>query len=172
MAMTESTPAVQGQRKTKVGRVVSDKMDKTIVVSVERLTRHRLYKRVIRLTTKFKAHDEDNDARVGDTVRIEESRPLSATKRWRLVEVVQRSGDQGAAAELELVAEGAEVSEAIHAAAHPGRGRHDADAADADAAEAGEAPESETAVEAGADDAPAVEAEAEAPEAAEKDDKQ
>ena len=132
--MTESTPAVQGQRKTKVGRVVSDKMDKTIVVSVERLTRHRLYKRVIRLTTKFKAHDEDNDAHIGDTVRIEESRPLSATKRWRLVEVVQRSGDHGAAAEFELVAEGAEVSEAIHAAAHPGRGRHDAEAADADAA--------------------------------------
>ena len=98
MAMTESTPAVQGQRKTKVGRVVSDKMDKTIVVSVERLTRHRLYKRVIRLTTKFKAHDEDNDAHVGDTVRIEESRPLSATKRWRLVEVVQRAGDHGALA--------------------------------------------------------------------------
>jgi small subunit ribosomal protein S17 len=134
MAMTESTPVVQGQRKTKVGRVVSDKMDKTIVVSVERLTRHRLYKRVIRLTTKFKAHDEDNDAHIGDTVRIEESRPLSATKRWRLVEVVQRSGDHGAAAEFELVAEGAEVSEAIHAAAHPGRGRHDAEAADADAA--------------------------------------
>ena len=154
MAMTESTQTVQAQRKTKVGRVVSDKMDKTIVVSVERLTRHRLYKRVIRLTTKFKAHDEDNDAHVGDTVRIEESRPLSATKRWRLVEVVQRSGDHGAAAELELISEDAEVSEAIHAAAHPGRGRHDADA---DAAEAGE---SEATVEvadaavAAAEDAP------------------
>ena len=60
-------------------------MDKTIVVSVERLARHPLYKRVIRLTTKFKAHDEANDARIGDTVLIEESRPLSATKRWRLV---------------------------------------------------------------------------------------
>ena len=68
-----------GKRKTKVGRVVSDKMDKTIVVSVERLARHRLYKRVIRLTTKFKAHDEANEARIGDTVLIEESRPLSAT---------------------------------------------------------------------------------------------
>ncbi len=77
---------MQGKRKTKVGRVVSDKMDKTIVVSVERLARHRLYKRVIRLTTKFKAHDEANDARIGDTVLIEEARPLSATKRWRLVE--------------------------------------------------------------------------------------
>jgi small subunit ribosomal protein S17 len=182
MAMTESTPVVQGQRKTKVGRVVSDKMDKTIVVSVERLTRHRLYKRVIRLTTKFKAHDEDNDAHVGDTVRIEESRPLSATKRWRLVEVVQRSGDHGAAAELELVAEDAEVSEAIHAAAHPGRGRHDADAADADATDAdaadadatgtGEAAEGEIAAEAPADDAPVAESEAEAPAAAEKGDKQ
>ena len=127
MAVIESTPAVQGKRKTKVGRVVSDKMDKTIVVSVERLARHRLYKRVVRLTTKFKAHDEDNDAHVGDTVRIEESRPLSATKRWRLVEVVQRSGDHGASAELELIAQDADVSEAIHAAAHPGRAKHDAD---------------------------------------------
>jgi small subunit ribosomal protein S17 len=124
MAMTES-PAVQAQRKTKTGRVVSDKMDKTIVVSVERLTRHRLYKRVVRLTTKFKAHDEANEAHVGDTVLIEESRPLSATKRWRLVEVVQRAGDHGAA---ELLGEEAAVSEAIHAAAHPGR-KHDDDAA-------------------------------------------
>ena len=129
MAIDESTGTVQAQRKTKVGRVVSDKMDKTIVVSVERLTRHRLYKRVIRLTTKFKAHDETNDAHVGDTVLIEESRPLSATKRWRLLEVVQRSGDHGARAELDLVSESAEVSEAIHAAAHPGR-RHDGDEAE------------------------------------------
>jgi small subunit ribosomal protein S17 len=166
MAMTESTPAVQAQRKTKVGRVVSDKMDKTIVVSVERLTRHRLYKRVIRLTTKFKAHDEDNDAHVGDTVRIEESRPLSATKRWRLVEVVQRSGDHGAAAELELVAEGAEVSEAIHAAAHPGRVRHDADVDAADAEAAVVEPEAKS------DAAAQAEAEAETPEAAAKDDDQ
>jgi small subunit ribosomal protein S17 len=132
MAMTEGPAAVQGKRKTKVGRVVSDKMDKTIVVSVERLTRHRLYKRVIRLTTKFKAHDEANDAHVGDTVLIEESRPLSATKRWRLVEVVQRAGDHGAPAELELLAEEAAVSEAIHSAAHPGRARHDAEPEAAD----------------------------------------
>jgi small subunit ribosomal protein S17 len=106
------------KRKTKVGRVVSDKMDKTIVVSVERLARHRLYKRVIRLTTKFKAHDELNEARVGDTVRIEESRPLSATKRWRLIEVVKRA-IEGAAEPI--VAEEAETTEAIHMAAHPGR---------------------------------------------------
>ena len=106
------------KRKAKVGRVVSDKMDKTIVVSVERLARHRLYKRVIRLTTKFKAHDERNEARVGDTVRIEESRPLSATKRWRLIEIVERAGE---GATEPIVFEEAETTEAIHMAAHPGR---------------------------------------------------
>ncbi len=110
---------MDSKRKTKVGRVVSDRMDKTIVVAVERLARHRLYKRVIRLTTKFKAHDELNEARIGDTVLIEESRPLSATKRWRLVQVLSRSGE--AQASTELVAEEAGTSEAIHAAAHPGR---------------------------------------------------
>ncbi len=123
--MTGADTQVQGKRKTKVGRVVSDRMDKTIVVSVERLARHRLYKRVIRLSTKFKAHDETNDARIGDTVLIEESRPLSATKRWRLVSVVQRSGDHVLPGEV--VMDEAETSEAIHAAAHPGRTR-DADA--------------------------------------------
>jgi small subunit ribosomal protein S17 len=123
--MTGATPQVQNKRKTKVGRVVSDKMDKTIVVSVERLARHPLYKRVIRLTTKFKAHDEANDAHTGDTVLIEESRPLSATKRWRLVEVISRAGEHGSPADV--VSEEAETSEAIHAAAHPGR--HAADEA-------------------------------------------
>jgi small subunit ribosomal protein S17 len=81
---------MQGKRRTKVGRVVSDKMDKTVVVTVERLRRHPIYKRVVRLSSKFKAHDEENAARVGDTVRIEESRPLSHEKRWRVVEVVAR----------------------------------------------------------------------------------
>jgi small subunit ribosomal protein S17 len=113
---------VQAKRKTKVGRVVSDRMDKTIVVSVERLARHPLYKRVIRLTTKFKAHDETNDARIGDTVLIEESRPLSATKRWRLVSIIQRAGEHGLPGET-VVSEEAAVTEAIHAAAHPGRTR-------------------------------------------------
>nr|AKQ02113.1 30S ribosomal protein S17, small subunit ribosomal protein S17 [uncultured Chloroflexi bacterium Rifle_16ft_4_minimus_34323]AKQ05118.1 30S ribosomal protein S17, small subunit ribosomal protein S17 [uncultured Chloroflexi bacterium Rifle_16ft_4_minimus_6101] len=132
-----NTPASpeRGVRKTKTGRVVSDKMDKTIVVSVERLTRHRLYKRVIRLSTKFKAHDEANIAHVGDTVLIEESRPLSATKRWRLVSVIQSVGDHGMPDDL--VVEEAAVTEAIHGAAHPGRTRHeaigDADAVAADA---------------------------------------
>jgi small subunit ribosomal protein S17 len=118
--------AVQGKRKTKVGRVVSDKMDKTIVVSVERLTRHPLYKRVIRLTTKFKAHDEANEAHVGDTVLIEESRPLSATKRWRLVSIVARAGE---GTMPDAVVEDEAVDEAIHGAAHPGKHLHDHEAA-------------------------------------------
>ncbi len=133
--MTGADIQVQGKRKTKVGRVVSDKMDKTIVVSVERLARHRLYKRVIRLTTKFKAHDEENDARIGDTVLIEESRPLSATKRWRLVSVVQRGGDHGLPGEI--VAEEEATTEAIHAAAHPGRTRAEDDDATSSDDEAG-----------------------------------
>ncbi len=118
--MTGANTTVQTKRKLKVGRVVSDKMDKTRVVSVERWARHRLYKRVIRLSTKFKAHDETNDARIGDTVQIEESRPLSATKRWRLVSVIARAGEHGLPGEA-VVEEEAEVTEAIHAAAHPGR---------------------------------------------------
>jgi small subunit ribosomal protein S17 len=109
---------VQGNRKTKVGRVVSDKMDKTIIVSVERLTRHPLYKRVIRASSKFAAHDELNAARVGDTVRIEESRPLSRTKRWRLVEVISRAGEDQPS---ELVVDESATTEVIHAVAHPGK---------------------------------------------------
>jgi|SRR2546422_11168924 len=130
--MTGANNQVQTKRKTKVGRVVSDKMDKTIVVSVERLARHPLYKRVIRLTTKFKAHDELNDAHTGDTVMIEESRPLSATKRWRLIEVVARAGTHGIPSEI--VADEEATTEAIHAAAHPGR-THDDGSTEADAGE-------------------------------------
>jgi small subunit ribosomal protein S17 len=110
-------------------------MDKTIVVSVERLARHPLYKRVIRLTTKFKAHDEENDAHTGDTVLIEESRPLSATKRWRLVKVVARAGEHGSPADI--IAEEEATTEVIHAAAHPGRRSADDAAADETAADAG-----------------------------------
>ena len=131
--MTAPSRMPASTRKTKTGRVVSDKMDKTIVVSVERLARHPLYKRVIRLTTKFKAHDESNEAHVGDTVLIEESRPLSATKRWRLVRIVAKAGDHGTTADL--VGEEEAVSEAIHAAAHPGRVKAEADEATADAGE-------------------------------------
>jgi small subunit ribosomal protein S17 len=119
MPTAGATTPVQGQRKTKVGRVVSDKMDKTIVVSVERLTRHPLYKRVMKASTKFAAHDEQNDARIGDTVLIEESRPLSATKRWRLVSVLSRAGEERAGETI--VGEEPETTEAIHAAAHPGK---------------------------------------------------
>ncbi len=79
------------RRQQKVGRVVSDKMQKTIVVAVESLKRDRIYKRTYKYTTKFKAHDEDNTARMGDVVRIEETRPLSKDKRWRLVEILQRA---------------------------------------------------------------------------------
>jgi len=147
--MTGANTTVQAQRKTKVGRVVSDKMDKTIVVSVERLARHRLYKRVIRLSTKFKAHDPANDARIGDTVLIEESRPLSATKRWRLVSVVQRAGEHGLPGEA-VVAEEAETTEAIHAAAHPGR-VHAVDATDAAPADADAAVADTAGVEAAPD---------------------
>jgi small subunit ribosomal protein S17 len=135
--MTGANNQVQTtKRKTKVGRVVSDKMDKTIVVSVERLARHPLYKRVIRLTTKFKAHDELNDAHTGDTVMIEESRPLSATKRWRLIEVVARAGTHGIPSEI--VADEEATTEAIHSAAHPGR-THDDGSTGADAGDAGNA---------------------------------
>jgi small subunit ribosomal protein S17 len=148
--MTAQSRMPASTRKTKTGRVVSDKMDKTIVVSVERLARHPLYKRVIRLTTKFKAHDEANDAHVGDTVLIEESRPLSATKRWRLVRVVARAGDHGTTADL-VGAEEA-VTEAIHAAAHPGR-------KSAETGEAGDAADADSAESESADDAAADAAE-------------
>ena len=85
---------MQGKRRSKTGRVVSDKMDKTVVVSVERLRRHPVYKRVVRLSSKFKAHDESNGAQVGDTVRIEECRPMSRDKRWQVVEVVARGSHE------------------------------------------------------------------------------
>lgn len=79
-----------GRKQVKTGRVVSDKMDKTVVVAVDYLKPHPLYRKIIRKTNKFHAHDEENSCRIGDTVRIEESRPLSRTKRWRVVEIVQR----------------------------------------------------------------------------------
>ena len=82
---------IRGKRKVFVGVVVSDKMDKTVVVAVDRLTRHPLYKKVIRKTSKFYAHDENNQCRVGDIVEIMETRPLSKLKRWRVVRIVQRA---------------------------------------------------------------------------------
>jgi small subunit ribosomal protein S17 len=81
----------RGKRKVFVGVVVSDKMDKTVVVAVDRLVRHPLYKKVIRKTSKFYAHDENNECRVGDIVEIMETRPLSKLKRWRVVRIIQRA---------------------------------------------------------------------------------
>uniref|UniRef100_A0A7C1JN25 Small ribosomal subunit protein uS17 n=1 Tax=Ammonifex degensii TaxID=42838 RepID=A0A7C1JN25_9THEO len=80
----------RGRRKVRVGRVVSDKMDKTVVVAVETLVRHPLYQRTVRRTKKVKAHDAENACRVGDKVRIMECRPLSKEKRWRVVEIIER----------------------------------------------------------------------------------
>ena len=81
----------RGRRKVRIGRVVSDKMDKTIVVAVETKVRHPLYGKTINRTTKFKAHDENNEAKVNDRVQIMETRPLSKDKRWRLVEIVEKA---------------------------------------------------------------------------------
>lgn len=78
-------------RKTRIGVVVSDKMDKTIVVAVRDNVRHPLYKKIVKKTYKLKAHDEKNDCRTGDTVKVMETRPLSKDKRWRLVEIVERA---------------------------------------------------------------------------------
>lgn len=82
------------KRKIKTGVVVSDKMQKTIVVRVERLTRHPLYNKIIRRFKKFKAHDEENSAKAGDTVKIIESRPLSKDKRWRLLEILNKQAQK------------------------------------------------------------------------------
>ena len=81
----------QGKRKVITGRVVSNIMDKTVVVAVETLVRHPLYQRIIRQTKKFKAHDEKNDCHNGDKVKLMETRPISKEKRWRVVEILERS---------------------------------------------------------------------------------
>ena len=78
-------------RKTRVGMVVSDKMEKTITVAIESRVQHKLYKKFIKKTVKFKAHDENNECKIGDRVRIMETRPLSKTKNWRLVEVIEKA---------------------------------------------------------------------------------
>ena len=78
-------------RKTRTGKVISDKMDKTIVVAIENHVKHPLYKKVVKSTYKLKAHDENNECRIGDTVKVMETRPLSMDKRWRLVEIIERA---------------------------------------------------------------------------------
>ena len=82
---------MRNERKTRVGKVVSNKMDKTIVVAIEELVQHKLYKKSVKRTVKFKAHDENNQAGVGDKVSIMETRPLSKQKRWRLVQIVEKA---------------------------------------------------------------------------------
>jgi small subunit ribosomal protein S17 len=83
--------AERGMRKDQVGVVTSDKMMKTVVVRIESVTRHPLYKRIVRRSKRLKAHDENNVAKVGDRVRIAETRPLSREKRWRVVEILERA---------------------------------------------------------------------------------
>jgi small subunit ribosomal protein S17 len=95
MAETLNQPEVKrGNRKERVGEVVSNKMSKTIVVKVERRFPHAQYKKIVTAYNKFYAHDEKNEAKIGDRVRIEETRPLSKTKCWRLVEVVERAAQE------------------------------------------------------------------------------
>ena len=86
--MTENTRAF---RKTRIGQVVSDKMDKTIVVAVEDSVQHPLYKKTMKRTFKLKAHDENNECGIGDTVEVMETRPLSKDKRWRLVNIIEKA---------------------------------------------------------------------------------
>jgi len=83
--------AARNRRKVRVGVVVSDKMDKTVLVRIDRRVRHPLYKKTLARSNKLAAHDENNDAHVGDTVRVMETRPLSKSKRWRVVEIVERA---------------------------------------------------------------------------------
>ena len=89
--MSENITEVRGHRKTRVGLVVSDKMDKTVVVQIDTLVKHHAYFKYVRRRVKYKAHDERNECKVGDTVTIEECRPLSREKRWRVKEITLRA---------------------------------------------------------------------------------
>ncbi len=89
--MAENEVVTRGRRKVRVGTVVSDRMDKTVVVAVERIMRHPLYGKTVKRTKKFHAHDENNECQVGDVVEIMETRPLSKTKRWRVARVIQKA---------------------------------------------------------------------------------
>jgi small subunit ribosomal protein S17 len=89
--MTKETTIERKARKSRIGKVVSDKMQKTVVVAIERRVQHPVYGKMVRKTTRLKAHDEENSAKTGDTVRIMETRPLSKDKRWRVVEIIERA---------------------------------------------------------------------------------
>jgi small subunit ribosomal protein S17 len=88
---TQQEKETRGQRKIRMGRVVSDKMDKTVVVELERRFSHPIYRRTVRRTSRIKVHDARNECRVGDVIRVMETRPLSKEKRWRLLEVVRKA---------------------------------------------------------------------------------
>ena len=110
------------RRKVRIGRVVSDKMDKTVVVAVEWRRPHRVYKKPVRRETRFVAHDPENNCKIGDTVRIREGRPLSKTKRWRVVSILQREDiaevlpdELTASDESNIIAEAQTVEEAVPA---------------------------------------------------------
>lgn len=134
MAQTRST----SRRKTREGIVVSDRMDKTVVVRVERLVRHPLYGRVLRRRKKYMAHDENNECRVGDLVRIMECRPLSRHKSWRVVEIIRRA-DTGEE-RIEAVEESVEVTEEVADIIGEAAGQQ-AEEPEAEVVEATEAPE-------------------------------
>ncbi|MEP6973697.1 MAG: 30S ribosomal protein S17 [Actinomycetota bacterium] len=89
--MSEQTTTERGRRKVRTGVVVSDGMDKTVMVRIDRQVRHALYDKTVRRSSKLAAHDETNDAHVGDTVRVVETKPISKSKRWRVVEIVERA---------------------------------------------------------------------------------
>ena len=91
MSSEQSITRERGPRKVRTGVVVSDKMDKTVLIRIDRQVRHALYGKTVKRSTKLAAHDEANDAHVGDTVRVMETRPLSKSKRWRVVEIVERA---------------------------------------------------------------------------------
>ena len=91
MSSEQSTTAERGRRKVRTGVVVSDKMDKTVLIRIDRQVRHSVYGKIVKRSSKLAAHDETNDAHVGDTVRVVETRPLSKSKRWRVVEIVERA---------------------------------------------------------------------------------
>ena len=93
MAIVQNDKIVRGNRKERVGVVVSDACAKTVTVEVTRRTAHKLYKKVINIKKRYAVHDENNDAKVGDFVRIAETRPLSKTKRWRLLEIISRASE-------------------------------------------------------------------------------
>ena len=91
MTDEQSTTIERGRRKVRTGVVVSDKMDKTVLIRIDRQVTHPLYQKTVRRSSKLAAHDEQNEAHVGDTVRVMETRPLSKSKRWRVVEIVERA---------------------------------------------------------------------------------